>query len=82
MECIAADHCFSTFGWQEMAVPGGPVVCLGYLAAASLWKVGCFSAANHGAEVNEIEESVAADGPMVAAVLAALGQPSLSPVWS
>jgi sugar/nucleoside kinase (ribokinase family) len=60
-----------------MAVPGGPVVCFSYLAAASLWKVGRFPAANHGAEVNEIEESIAADGPMVAAVLAALDQPNL-----
>lgn len=60
-----------------MAVPGGPVVCFSYLAAASLWKVGRFPAANHGAEVSEIAESIAADGPMVAAVLAALGQPNL-----
>lgn len=56
---------------------GGPVVCFSYLAAASLWKVGRFPAANHGAEVDAIEESIAADGPMVAAVLSALGQPSL-----
>jgi sugar/nucleoside kinase (ribokinase family) len=60
-----------------MAVPGGPVACFSYLAAASLWKVGRFPEANHGAEVHEIEESVAADGPMVAAVLATLGQPGL-----
>jgi sugar/nucleoside kinase (ribokinase family) len=60
-----------------VAVPGGPVVCFSYLAAASLWQVGRFPTANHGAEVNEIKESVAADGPMVAAVLDALGQPSL-----
>jgi sugar/nucleoside kinase (ribokinase family) len=60
-----------------VAVPDGPVVCFSYLAAASLWKVGQFPSANHGAEVNEIEESVAADAPTVAAVLAALGQPSL-----
>jgi sugar/nucleoside kinase (ribokinase family) len=52
-------------------------VCFSYLAAASLWKVGRFPSANHGAEVNEIEESIAADGPTVAAVLTALGQPSL-----
>lgn len=60
-----------------MAVPGGPVACFSYLAPASLWKVGRFPAANHGAEVHEIEESIAADGPIVAAVLAILGQPSL-----
>jgi sugar/nucleoside kinase (ribokinase family) len=60
-----------------MAVPGGPVACFSYLAAASLWKVGRFPSANKGAEVNEIEESIAADGPMVAAMLATLGQPSL-----
>jgi sugar/nucleoside kinase (ribokinase family) len=60
-----------------MAVPGGPVVCFSYLAAASLWKVGHFPTANHGAEVEAIEESIAADGPMVAAVLAGLDQPSL-----
>lgn len=48
-----------------------------YLAAASLWKVAQFPAANRGAEVETIEDSIAADGPMVAAVLAALGQPSL-----
>lgn len=59
------------------AVPGGPVVCFSYLAAASLWKVGRFPSANHGAEVSEIEDSVAADGAMTAAVLAGLGQPSL-----
>src|SRR5260370_271363 len=60
-----------------MAVPGGPVACFSYLAAASLWKVSRFPAPNYGAEVHEIEESIAADGPMVAAVLATLGQPSL-----
>lgn len=37
------------------------------LAAASLWKVARFPSANHGAEVDEIEESVAADGLTVAA---------------
>jgi sugar/nucleoside kinase (ribokinase family) len=52
-------------------------VCFSYLAAASLWQVGRFPAANHGADVNAIEESIAADGPMVAAVLEALGQPNL-----
>jgi sugar/nucleoside kinase (ribokinase family) len=60
-----------------MAVPGGPVACFSYLAAASLWNVARFPAANHGAEVKTIEDSIAADGPMVAAVLAALGQPSV-----
>ncbi len=55
----------------------GPVVCVSYLAAASLWKVPCFPLANYGAEVQMIEHSIAADGPMVAAVLAALDVPSL-----
>jgi sugar/nucleoside kinase (ribokinase family) len=59
------------------AVPGGPVVSFSYLAAASLWTVERFPAANHAATIDGIEESIAADGPMVAAVLAALGQPSL-----
>lgn len=60
-----------------MPDPGGLVVCFSYLAAANLWQVGRFPAANRGAEVRAIEESIAADGPMVAAVLTALGQPSL-----
>jgi sugar/nucleoside kinase (ribokinase family) len=60
-----------------MAVPGGPVACFSYLAAASLWTVGEFPAANRVAEVRTIEESVAADGPTVAAVLQALEQPGL-----
>lgn len=60
-----------------MAVSGGPVACFSYLAAASLWQVDRFPAANHGAEVSAIEESIAADAPIVAAVLEALGQPSL-----
>ena len=55
----------------------GPVVYVSYLAAASLWKVPCFPLANHGAEVQTIEHSIAADAPMVAAVLTALGVPSL-----
>jgi len=55
----------------------GPVVCVSYLAAASLWKVPCFPLANQGAEVQTIEHSIAADAPMVAAVLTALGVPSL-----
>jgi sugar/nucleoside kinase (ribokinase family) len=60
-----------------MAVPGGPVACFSYLAGASLWRVGRFPAANHGAEITTIEESIAADGPVVAAVLEALGQPGV-----
>jgi sugar/nucleoside kinase (ribokinase family) len=59
------------------AVPDGPVVCFSYLAAASLWKVGTFPAANYGAEIYKIEESIAADGAMAAAVVAGLGQASL-----
>src|SRR6266851_485680 len=55
----------------------GPVACFSYLAAAELWNVARFPAANHGAEVLAIEQSVAADGPMVAAVLAAAGVPAL-----
>ena len=52
----------------------GPVVCFSYLASAELWKVESFPAANYGAEVLNIEQSIAADAPMVAAVLAALGR--------
>ncbi len=59
------------------AVPAGQVVCFSYLAAASLWRVGRFPAANHGAEITTIEESIAADAPVVAAVLEALGQPGV-----
>ncbi|WP_322761172.1 carbohydrate kinase family protein [Frankia sp. Cr2] len=55
----------------------GPVVCFSYLAAASLWNVERFPQANHGAEVQRAEASIAADGPMVAAVLAALDVPAL-----
>ncbi|MEX5633870.1 carbohydrate kinase family protein [Parafrankia sp. FMc2] len=55
----------------------GPVVCFSYLAAASLWNVERFPEANHGAEVQRAEASIAADGPMVAAVLAALDVPTL-----
>lgn len=55
----------------------GPVACFSYLAAASLWQVQRFPTANHGAAVHAIEESIAADGPMVAATLGALGRPSL-----
>jgi sugar/nucleoside kinase (ribokinase family) len=55
----------------------GPVVCFSYLAAAELWTVPRFPLANAGAEVLSIEASIAADGPMVAAVLAALDVPAL-----
>jgi sugar/nucleoside kinase (ribokinase family) len=55
----------------------GPVVCVSYLAAAALWNVPRFPQANYGAEVRTIEHSTAADGPMTAAVLTALGVPSL-----
>jgi sugar/nucleoside kinase (ribokinase family) len=58
------------------AVPGSQVACFSYLAAASLWKVVKFPKADHGAEIYAIDESLAADGPMVAAVLAGLGQPT------
>ncbi|KDA44527.1 carbohydrate kinase family protein [Frankia sp. BMG5.23] len=60
-----------------MATASGPVVCLSYLAAASLWNVERFPQANHGAEVQRSEASIAADGPMIAAVLAALDVPAL-----
>ena len=63
-------------GLRVVACPAR-LVCVSYLAAASLWKVPCFPLANHGAEVQTIEHSIAADAPMVAAVLAALGVPSL-----
>lgn len=53
------------------------VVCFSYLAAAELWKVTRFPLANYGAEIVSIEHSVAADAPMVAAVLAALDTPTL-----
>jgi sugar/nucleoside kinase (ribokinase family) len=51
----------------------GPVACFSYLASACLWTVARFPQANHGAEVLSAEQSVAADGPMTAAVLSALG---------
>jgi sugar/nucleoside kinase (ribokinase family) len=60
-----------------VATDSGPVVCFSYLAAASLWNVERFPQANHGAEVQRSEASIAADGPMVAAVLAALDIPAL-----
>lgn len=59
-----------------MAGPG-PVACFSYLAAAELWRVTSFPVANHGAEVMSAEHSVAADGPMAAAVLTALGTPAV-----
>jgi sugar/nucleoside kinase (ribokinase family) len=60
-----------------MTAASGRVVCFSYLAAASLWNVERFPKANHGAEVQRAEASIAADGPMVAAVLTALGVPAL-----
>jgi sugar/nucleoside kinase (ribokinase family) len=55
----------------------GPVVCFSYLAAAELWQVARFPLANYGAEVVNVEHSIAADAPMAAAVLAALDVPTL-----
>jgi sugar/nucleoside kinase (ribokinase family) len=55
----------------------GPVVCFSYLAAAELWKVPRFPLTNQGAEITAIEHSIAADGPMTAAVLTTLGLQSL-----
>ncbi|MEW1735858.1 PfkB family carbohydrate kinase [Nocardia beijingensis] len=60
-----------------MAAPAdGPIVCVSYLALAELWSVPLFPVANHGAEVRATEQSIAADGPMAAAVLAALDVPT------
>ncbi len=53
------------------------VACFSYLAAAELWQVPRFPLANYGAEVLSVERSIAADAPMAAAVLAALGVPTL-----
>jgi len=53
------------------------VVCFSYLATAELWTVPRFPLANFGPEVVSIERSIAADAPMTAAVLAALGVPTL-----
>ncbi|MGW4842764.1 carbohydrate kinase family protein [Nocardia brasiliensis] len=58
-----------------MTLQPGPVVCFSYLASAELWTVPRFPHANHGAEIRSFGWSVAADGPMTAAVLAALGAP-------
>ncbi|WP_458688764.1 carbohydrate kinase family protein [Nocardia tengchongensis] len=60
-----------------MTTQDRPVVCVSYLAAAELWSVPKFPDPNHGAEILATEESIAADGPMTAAVLAALGVPTL-----
>ncbi|WP_433194334.1 carbohydrate kinase family protein [Nocardia sp. CA-107356] len=60
-----------------MMLQSGPVVCVSYLALAELWTVPHFPRANHGAEIRRLERSVAADGPTTAAVLAALGAPTL-----
>src|ERR1039458_1800219 len=54
-----------------------PVACFSYLAAAMLLQVPRFPLANYGAEVLSVERSIAADAPMAAAVLAALGVPTL-----
>jgi sugar/nucleoside kinase (ribokinase family) len=54
-----------------------PVVCFSYLAAAELWQVPRFPSANYGAEVLDVARSIAADAPMAAAVLTALGVPTL-----
>ena len=53
-----------------------PVVCFSYLAAAELWHVERYPLPNCGAGIGHIEPSIAADGPMTAAVLAALGVPA------
>lgn len=58
-----------------MMLRPGPVVCISYLAMAELWTVAQFPLANHGAEIRSLEQSVAADGPMTAAVLASVGAP-------
>ncbi|MEU0870592.1 MULTISPECIES: PfkB family carbohydrate kinase [Nocardia] len=60
-----------------MTTQDRPVVCVSYLASAELWSVPEFPFANHGAEVRVTEQSIAADGPMTAAVLAALDVPTL-----
>ncbi|WP_067694449.1 carbohydrate kinase family protein [Nocardia jejuensis] len=60
-----------------MAAPERPIVCVSYLASAELWHVPHFPEANHGAEIRFAEHSIAADGPMTAAVLAALDVPTM-----
>lgn len=52
-------------------------MCVSYLASASLWTVPRFPLANGGAEIRTVEQSIAADAPMAAAVLAALDVPTL-----
>lgn len=53
------------------------MVCVSYLASASLWTVQRFPLANGGAEIRTVEQSIAADAPMAAAVLTALDVPTL-----
>lgn len=60
-----------------MSTQDRPVVCVSYLAAAELWSVTKFPTANQGAVIRSTDNSIAADGPMAAAVLAALGVPTL-----
>ena len=49
------------------------LACCSYLAPAQLLGVSAWPQANGGAEVLRVEASVAADGPVVAALAAALG---------
>lgn len=60
-----------------MTARAGEIVCFSYPAAAHLWRVPQFPAANSGAPITEVEDSIAADAPMTAAVLSALGVPTL-----
>ncbi|WP_054814092.1 carbohydrate kinase family protein [Nocardia arizonensis] len=60
-----------------MTARASEIVCFSYLAAAQLWRVPQFPTANSGAPIVEVEDSIAADAPMTAAVLAALGVPTL-----
>lgn len=53
----------------------GPVACFSYLTA-ELWHVDRFPLPNRGAGIGHIEPSIAADGPMAAAVPAAPGVPA------
>jgi hypothetical protein len=58
----------------EMA---GPVVCFSYLAAAGLWHVDRFPLPNRGVGIGQhCVVTIAADGPVAAAVLAAVGVPA------
>ncbi|WP_280450679.1 carbohydrate kinase family protein [Nocardia cyriacigeorgica] len=52
-------------------------MCVSYLALAELWSVPHFPSANHGAAVEGVEYSIAADAPMTAAALSALDVPTL-----